>query len=200
MTRDHYYVFLRFLAVLVAVVMWIVSVQFSMDGFNFNVKDLSWVGLVLALSITAIELIWNKGGMTAGLTLLVAGILAYMYGIWTNIIGILTAQGIAGVPENPMSLIFPIILGFFLEVTPEPLLVWGLLGASIEGDLLSNLFGWNPADAGGQSRKLAQGINIGAKSPMMNPNAGKPQAQVTNQTPVEVLMAQRRAEGNHNKR
>jgi hypothetical protein len=148
MTKEHYMKFLRMLAVATAAVLWAISVSFSVDGFNIQVKDMVWVGVVLALSVTAIELIWNKSGMGMSLTLVMGGLLAYAYGVYTNIIGIMGAQGISD-PMNQMgAAAFAVILGLVLEILPEPLFVWGLVGDEVSGDLLSNIFGKVGSSAG----------------------------------------------------
>lgn len=142
MTKQHYMIFLRMLAVCVSVSLWFVSINFSVDGFNFQVANMAWAGWVLGLSITAIQLIWNKQGLTGNMTLGLVGVAAYLYGIATNVIGVLAAQGGTGsMADNPLRLVFALLLGVFLEITPEPMLVWGLLNASDMGDFLSNIFG-----------------------------------------------------------
>jgi len=143
MTLEVYNKMLRVLGTIMAVVFWVVSMNFSYDGFNINVPNMAWVGIVLAVGVTVVQLIWNKQGMGDNLTLAVAGLMCYGYGIFTNVSGILNAQGYswATVGENPFSVAFPAVLGIFLEVVPEPLLVWGLVGMTGGGDFLSNIFG-----------------------------------------------------------
>ena len=123
MTEKRYEQLIHLLAIGIAVVLWFVSVQFSVDGFNFALPKFAWVGYVLAIAVTVIELVFNEEGMNHSLTLVAVGLLAYFYGVITNIIGIWSAQGSPDLAANPIALIFPIVLGFFLEIAPEPLLL-----------------------------------------------------------------------------
>ena len=140
MREKRYEQLIHLLACGVAVLLWFISVQFSVDGFNFILPKYKWMGYLLALSITVIELVFNEEGMQHSLTVVAIGILSYLYGIMTNIIGIWAAQGSPDASQNPIVLLFPVVLGFFLEVAPEPLFIWGLLGTGVR-DLLGHLFG-----------------------------------------------------------
>jgi hypothetical protein len=145
-TRTYQNV-LRLVAVLIAIMLWVISVYFSQDGFAINVPNMAWVGWLLAISITAIEMIWNQEGFKHNATIVVVGLAAYTYGIWTNATGIMEAQGIRGMNflDAPMQLIFPVVLGIFLEIVPEPLLMWAIVGLNRE-DLLSHLIGISKSD------------------------------------------------------
>ncbi len=140
MREKRYEQLIHLLACGVAVLLWFISVQFSVDGFAFILPKYRWMGYLLALSITVIELVFNEEGMKHSLTVVAIGILSYLYGIVTNIIGIWAAQGSQDASANPIILMFPVVLGFFLEVAPEPLFIWGLLGTGMR-DLLGHLFG-----------------------------------------------------------
>lgn len=142
MTEKRYAQLIHLLAAGVAIVLWFISVQFSADGFRFVLPQFAWVGYVLALSVTVIELVFNEEGMHHSLTLVAVGLLAYGYGVATNIIGIWAAQGSPDVATNPVALVFPIVLGFFLEIAPEPLLLWGLMGTGAR-DFLEHLLNSN---------------------------------------------------------
>lgn len=143
MTEKRYEQLIHLLAMGVALVLWFVSVQFSADGFKFVLPKFAWVGYVLAISVTIIELVFNEEGMNHSLTLVAVGLLSYAYGVVTNIIGIWAAQGSPDVASNPVGLLFPILLGFFLEVAPEPLLLWGLMGTGAR-DFLAHLLNNSP--------------------------------------------------------
>lgn len=133
MTREQYQIILRLLAALTAVALWGVSVYFSADGFGIKVPSVAWIGIILALSITVIELVFNREGFNHNYVLIIAGVAAYAYGIYTNIIGIQAAQ-------QSQEWTFPVILAVFLEIVPEPLLVWSLMGVTSD-DVISKLFG-----------------------------------------------------------
>jgi len=141
MKREDYYLVLRVAAVVMALLLWYLSVFFSNKGFNFQVADMQWAAWILAASVTVIELVWTKQGFKPSPTLFVFGLAAYAYGIGTNILGIMEAQGTSN-SQNPISIVFPFVLGFFLEVIPEPLAIWGVIGVSDEGDFLGTLFGF----------------------------------------------------------
>jgi hypothetical protein len=140
MNEKRYEQLIHLMAAGVAILLWFISVQFSVDGFNFILPRYKWMGYLLALSITIIELVFNEEGMQHSLTVVAIGLLSYVYGIVTNIVGIWVAQGAPDASQNPLVLLFPVILGFFLEVAPEPLLLWGLLGTGAR-DILGHLFG-----------------------------------------------------------
>lgn len=138
MNERRYSQLIRLAAVVIAVLMWFVSVQFSVDGFNFVLPRYQWVGILLAVAVTVIELVFNEEGMGHSLTIVSAGLLSYIYGIATNVLGIWVAQGAPDPSVNPVTLLFPAVVGFFLEVAPEPLLMWGLIGSGMR-DLLERL-------------------------------------------------------------
>ncbi|MBI4790263.1 MAG: hypothetical protein HY782_24780 [Chloroflexi bacterium] len=139
MTEHRYAQLVRLMAVAVAILLWIMSIQFSAGGFNFVMPRYIWMGYALGIAVTVLQLVFAEEGMKHTLTLVVVGLLAYGYGIFTNIVGIWIAQGSPDLASNPMTLLFPTALGFILEVTPEPLLLWGLVGTGIR-DALGQLF------------------------------------------------------------
>jgi hypothetical protein len=146
MTEKRYVQLVHLLAVGVAILLWVLSVQFSVDGLDFIVPRYQWMGYLLALSITVIELVFVEEGMQHSLTVVAVGLLSYIYGIITNIIGIWVAQGSPDPSHSPAVLLFPAILGFFLEVSPLPLFLWGLLGTGVR-DLLAQLLGGKGKEA-----------------------------------------------------
>lgn len=145
MNEKRYEQLVHLLAIGVAIVLWFISVQFSADGFKFALPRYAWVGYVLAIAVTIIELVFNEEGMNHSLTIVAVGLLSYAYGIATNILGIWAAQGSPDIAANPMSVLFPALLGFFLEIAPEPLLLWGLMGTGAR-DFLGQLLNSNKAN------------------------------------------------------
>lgn len=135
---DIRYMFLkRLLAVAAAIALWILSIQFSVAGFAIKVPDLVWAGWVLGMAVTVIELIFTSENRGRNLTLTFLGIGAYVYGIWSNIVGISDSRGVDGFG---VALVFSIILGLILEIAPEPLFLWGVLGGDTgEGDIVSTI-------------------------------------------------------------
>lgn len=147
MNEKRYEQLIHLLAIGVAIVLWFISVQFSADGFNFAIPRYAWVGYVLAIAVTVIELVFNEEGMHHSLTLVAVGLLSYGYGIVTNVMGIWAAQGSPDIAANPVGIVFPVLLGLFLEIAPEPLLLWGLMGTGAR-DFLASLLNSNDKGAG----------------------------------------------------
>jgi hypothetical protein len=108
---------------------------FSVNGFGIIMPKFQWVGWVLGLSVTVLEVVLLERGSAHKLTLFLGGAVAYGYGILTNVMGIWQAQGSPDLASNPFSLLLPILLGVFLEIIPEPLFFYGATG-SVSKDLL----------------------------------------------------------------
>lgn len=129
----------RTMAVLVAISLWVASAVFSYNGFSLNDPSSAWLGAILTISITVIELIFNADISRLNLTLFVSGLLAYTYGVATNIMGFYAAQGgnMEKVYAHPESVIFAVLVGAMLEIIPEPMFIWGI--GVYEGDFLANI-------------------------------------------------------------
>jgi len=141
MHLKHYARLLRLVAAACALLLWFVSIAFSNQGFGFEVPGWSWVGFVLSIAITVLELVFNRDGLRHNLTLAAVGLSAYAYGIYTNVVGILLAQGLNPdrmFLDRPLQILFPVLVGLMLEVVPETLLLWALFGGQVP-DLLSEL-------------------------------------------------------------
>jgi hypothetical protein len=132
------------LAILGAIVCWGLSVWFSYLGFRIDSDKIAFVGWILALVVTVVELVFNSQTGKLSLTLVATGILCYAYGIWTNITGFWSLQhpGIEFIIFSQKS-IMPAFVGIIMEVLPEPLFMWGLM-SNMDGDFLGNMVGlWN---------------------------------------------------------
>lgn len=137
MGDERYNMLKRIASVLVAIALWYLSIRFSVAGFSIKVPDLVWAGWVLGMAVTVIELIFTSENRGRNLTLTFLGVGAYVYGVWSNIIGINASRGVEGLS---VGLIFGIVLGLILEIAPEPLFLWGILGGdTAEGDIVSTL-------------------------------------------------------------
>lgn len=130
----------RALSIVASILLWVVSVVFSVDGFGILVPSVKWLGWVLALCVTITEMVFLERGSDHTLTLFIVGCLSYLYGIFTNIVGIWKAQGQPDFSQSPQMLIFPIILGFFVEVAAIPLFEFGFTGEGIR-DVLGAITG-----------------------------------------------------------
>jgi len=139
MNRDKYIGFKKMLAFVAAIGLWGVSMYFSYSGFKFRSTEILWFGLVLALVVTVVELVFNTNVGSLNPTLLVVGILCYIYGIYTNITGFYVLQ--TGSMENffqNSNWVIPIFAGMVTEILPEALFAWGV-GAHQDGDLVGNI-------------------------------------------------------------
>ena len=149
----------RALGFFVAIALWWMSMKFSVNGFgadiSTNPQD-AWMGWVLALAVTAYELIWNSMKDKTNPTLFWVGMAAYSYGIGTNVLGIMAWRGLSfkGMWETLsttgdvftiigviLSFLFCLVLSFVIEVTPEPTITWAVTGRVDDGDFLGNLIG-----------------------------------------------------------
>ena len=137
--KDKYSGMKRLLAIVAAIGLWSVSMYFSYKGFEFESTSILWFGIVMALVVTVVELVFNTKISKLNPTLLGAGILCYLYGTYTNITGFYVLQHgeLAGFFSGTNWLI-PCFAGIVSEVLPEALFAWGI-GAQDEGDLVGNL-------------------------------------------------------------
>ncbi len=129
------------LAVVGAFVCWGLSMYFSKEGFSVGNTVMLWVGWVLAGIVTIVELVFNSPTQRLSLTLIVVGVICYLYGIYTNVTGFWGIQHpdqvFVALSSNSLMSYF---VGFTMEVLPEPLFMWGIASA-FDGDFLGNLAG-----------------------------------------------------------
>jgi hypothetical protein len=139
MTNDKYIGFKRMAAFGGALALWAASMFFSYSGFKFDQTEILWFGLVLAVTVTVVELIFNTRIAKLNPTLLAAGILCYVYGVYTNITGYYVLQH--GTLEGfftGSNWLIPIFTGLITEVLPEAMFAWAM-GAAGEGNLIGNV-------------------------------------------------------------
>lgn len=142
MTEEHYNTIKRIGSIIVAIALWFLSLRFSVQGFSIQVPEMVWAGWILGFAVTVIELIFTSENRGRNVTLTALGIFAYTYGVWSNVVGIYASRGATpdGATILNTNMIFSVILGLILEVAPEPLFLWGLLGSDTgEGDFVSSL-------------------------------------------------------------
>ena len=142
MSEEKYQSVVRLIAIATAIILWTIGIIFSTDGFSFIVPKYSWMGGILAVVVTCLEIILNERGDKHTLSIFLAGIGSYAFDIYTNVAGILISQGNPNISANPLLVVFPILLGCALAIIPEPLLLYGLLGNSTR-DILRHLLGAN---------------------------------------------------------
>lgn len=116
----------RLMMAIVAVSFWIVSVIFSVEGFGFSAPDYKWVGYVLAIGILVFELMFNERPQHATTLLTAVGVLAYIYGVITNILGLWLAQNKPDYIAHPMLASVAIIFSLVIEIAPAPAILFAL--------------------------------------------------------------------------
>ena len=127
------------LVALGAVGAWFMSIYFSKAGFSIESPNMTWVGWMLGILITIVELVFNDRRQKMSLTLILAGLLCYAYGVWTNVTGFWDASN-PGVPFVPFTQAswMAWFVGLILEVLPEPLYMWAM-GRGHEIDPIGSL-------------------------------------------------------------
>lgn len=129
----------KMLAILAAAGLWGVSMYFSYKGFEFESTQILWFGIVMALVITVVELVFNTKIRKLNPTLLTAGVICYIYGVYTNITGFYFLQhGTLDGFFTATNWLIPTFAGIISEVLPEALFAWGV-GAGSSGDFIGNI-------------------------------------------------------------
>lgn len=126
----------RWLIGISGVGMAIASVILSKQGVGIT-GDLAWVGLVVAISLFCAELMFNSNFDELNWTILILGMCAYIYSIWTNVQGFYFYRGISGTIFNNFDTT-SFFGGIFMDIYPELAIAWAL-GESKIGDLIGNV-------------------------------------------------------------
>lgn len=136
---DKYLGLKRMAAFVASIGLWGVSMYFSYEGFKFESTAVLWFGVVLALVVTVVELVFNTRISKLNPTLLAAGVICYVYGTYTNISGFYVLQhGTTDGFWTGSGWIIPIVAGLICEALPEALFAWSV-GAFDDGDLVGNV-------------------------------------------------------------
>jgi hypothetical protein len=155
-------------------VLW-ASIVFSKNGFNFDTNSqYVWIGWLLAFAATSAEFMLASDFRKINWSILMLGVVAYVYSIWTNIQGF---QALRGMHTTDL---FSISASIFMDVYPEVAISWAL-GESKLGDVLGNLVKTlqNPEQVTAQNGTTQQ-INLHRKSsyvPTHKPNFGPQQEE-----------------------
>jgi hypothetical protein len=148
MNLKQYTRILRLIAATCALLLWLVSIAFSNQGFGFKLPAWSWAGIFLSIAVTVLELVFNREGLRHNLTLTLVGASAYAYDTYTNVLGVMLAQGLDPNRvsiDQPQQLLFPVLVGLMLEIVPETLLLWALTGSQVPDLLTQVILGAEPA-------------------------------------------------------
>jgi hypothetical protein len=118
--------FPRSLALISAIVLWVISIIYSTDGFGYYAgSPHAWMGTIIAIfGVTTLEIIFNNGHHQGNQTVTALCMVAYAYGVGSNIVGIWSDWGAPGWGDGRLigTIIGAVMLGFNVEVAPEVLL------------------------------------------------------------------------------
>lgn len=127
-------------ALIIGVLMLVASIKFSYDGFIYNTTQSGFwgnaIGWGIPVAVTVAQFMFNTELKKLNLTIFAIGLAAYIYSIWTNIIGLYEFRGIEMVAGKYDVINYA--LGFFMDIYPEAAISWAL-GESRFGDLLGNI-------------------------------------------------------------
>jgi hypothetical protein len=116
----------------------VVGVMFSSQGFAFEMKGMEWIGIGLGVLCFIVQIAFSSQLAYSSYNYVIfsCGVLAYVYSGWSNWQGIMAMSPSA----SPW---FAFLLGEFIDLVAEPLIVFGMIGVSAngEGDFLRNLLG-----------------------------------------------------------
>lgn len=156
--EQRYFNVLRFGTFGVSVFLWLLSILWSADGFGIKLEGWKIAGYGLGICVTIVQLVFNRGTMNP--TLYFGGLAAYLYGIATNVIGLVSITGTDFTSWNsdPIDTVFSLALilalAFVVEVLPESLLLWAVNPEQgSPGDFLSSLFRGSGLDTGNKPQK-----------------------------------------------
>lgn len=132
---------LRNIAKFLGLLILAISVYLSYDGFdqkvtggNTNYSQLAkLIGVVIALTICAIQFIFSSRYEQLNTTLKGVGLVSYVYSIWTNYLG---AKHLLGMDDMTAW-----ATAIFMDIVPEPMIAWSL-GDAMKGDVLGNIGKW----------------------------------------------------------
>ncbi len=139
-SSDKYLKTKIFLAKITGIAVLIVSMQFSQSGFGFKGQDIAVSGWVLAIAVTVAQFVFNSRVRNLNWTITVLGIMAYVYSIWTNIVGFYAFQGKVVTVDMLLTFdaILPVFASAFMDIFPETIISYAF-NASGEGDLIGNV-------------------------------------------------------------
>lgn len=131
--KQNYDKFRRLVAFVFGVGVLLTSLYFSKAGFSFKVEneDIWWVGWVIAGAVSAAQFMFNTERKELDWTIVLVGLTAYIYSIWSNIQGWESLRGV----QDYMNWAG----GIFMDVFPEKAIAWSL-GAIKVGDFVGNIW------------------------------------------------------------
>lgn len=127
----------KFLAFVFGIAVLWASIIFSKNGFEFKTSgelaDYSWIGWVLAFAATVSQFMMNSSFKKINWTILILGLVSYIYSIYTNMLGFHSLRETESIWN-----ILNVCGSFFMDVFPEVAISWALDESKV-GDLFGNL-------------------------------------------------------------
>ncbi len=134
-TDGNFTVLKRWLIGLSGIGIAVCSLILTKQGVGFT-GDLAWMGTMVALALFCAELMFNSNFEELNWTIILLGLGAYLYSIWTNIEGFYFYRATEGILWTNFD-ITNFGGGIFMDVYPELAIAWALKESKI-GDLLGN--------------------------------------------------------------
>lgn len=175
---DFYEIITRGGGIVIAILLWFVSMRFSVDGFQIASEENVWVGIVLGATVTYLQVMFNRGAPNK--TLYFAGLLAYIYGMATNLIGIMAIRSNSFdwtfISTEPLSFVLQLVVVFTIamsvEVLPEHLMIHSIRPDGNDGDFLDSLFRGMPRRNGAPRTGFKKSPQQGTPQPPKNKDKG----------------------------
>lgn len=143
--NDLYDTVIKGAGVLLAVALWYISMRFSVDGFEIATEEDAWIGWTLGALVTYLQVLFNRGSKNE--TMYWAGIIAYIYGLSTNLMGIMSVRAesfsMSMFSDNFFGAVLQLIVVFAIaaavEILPEHLFINALRPDGQDGDFITSL-------------------------------------------------------------
>ena len=136
------------------------SMVFSKNGFEFETQlGYAWLGWLLAFAATSAQFMMTSDFRKINWSILLLGVVSYVYSIYTNIQGFHALRSDYGQYD-----IVNILGSVFMDVYPEVAIAWAL-GESKLGDLVGNLI----QSTQNPQQLTNQGNNSTQRIPMASP-------------------------------
>ena len=143
--NDLYDTVIKAAGVCLAIALWYISMRFSVDGFEIATEEDAWIGWTLGALVTYLQVLFNRGSKNE--TMYWAGIIAYVYGLATNLMGIMAVRGeaftLSMFGDNFFGALLQITVVFAIaaavEILPEHLFINALRPDGQDGDFITSL-------------------------------------------------------------
>lgn len=130
-TNGNFTRFKRFLAGISGIAVLITSMYLSKEGVGFP-PEMVIFGWIIAVALSSAEFMFNSSFDELNWTMILIGLGAYIYSIYTNVRGFMFYRGVEHYDATS------IFGGLFMDVYPELAIAWALKESKV-GDLLGNI-------------------------------------------------------------